>query len=289
MQADLTGSIQALYNFPIKGGAGNLLNQSVTTEVGLQYDRQWLFVDETGQFITQRQIAHLVWVTAQASEKGLILNAPHQTELVVPWLNDVNHATVSVKIWRDTVSAIDCGEAAAKWVNHYLDVPGKSFRLVQALTTKPRHADLTGTTLAPAPNLFSDGYGFNILSESSISALNDRLVESGHEPVDVLRFRPNIVLSGLQPHEEDFIERLTVHTATGPIVIDMVKPCTRCAVPNIDPFTAISSPEVNDTLATYRRLVSMHDEICFAMNAIMTSGVGRVIKVGDPFEAHLKL
>jgi hypothetical protein len=288
MQADLTGTVQALYQFPIKGGAGNRITQSVTTEVGLQYDRQWLFVDETGRFITQRQIPHLVWVQAQASHAGLILNAPNQAELYVPWVQASGHNTVSVQIWRDTVTAIDCGEAAAKWINQFLDVPGKSFRLVQAHLSHPRLADLSGTALAPAPNLFSDGYGINILSDSSITNLNDRLVQGGHEPIDALRFRPNIVLAGLEAHEEDFIEQLTIYTSTSPVVIDMVKPCTRCAIPNIDPFTAISSPEVNDTLAAYRRLASMNGEICFAMNAVVASGAGAVIKTGDPFEAQLR-
>jgi len=288
MQADLSGTIQALYQFPIKGGAGNRLSQSVITEVGLQYDRQWLFVDEAGRFVTQRQIPHLVWVDAQASHNGLILNAPHKAELFVPWAQANSHNTVSIQIWRDVVTAIDCGEAAAQWVNQYLDVPGKYFRLVQAHNESPRQADLTGTTLAPAPNLFSDGYGINIVSESSITDLNDRLAQGGHEPIDALRFRPNIVLAGLLPHEEDCMERLIIHTATGSIVIDLVKPCTRCAVPNIDPFTAISSPEVNDTLAVYRRLASMNDAICFAMNAVVTQGWGTTMRVGDRFEAQLR-
>lgn len=287
MQVDLAGKVQSLYQFPIKGGAANLVMQSVITEVGLQYDRQWLFIDETGRFMTQRQIPHLVWVNAQASPAGLLLNAPNQTALFVPWAQPDDHNTVSIQIWHDVVTAIDCGESAAKWINRFLEIPGKSFRLVQAHTASLRRADLTNTTLAPAPNLFSDGYGVNILSESSILMLNDRLNQGGFEPIDALRFRPNIVLTGLEPHEEDFIQRLTVHSASGPIVIDMVKPCTRCAVPNIDPFTAISSPEVNDTLAVYRRLPSMNNAICFAMNAVITQGVGAVMCVGDRFEAQL--
>jgi uncharacterized protein YcbX len=287
MQADLTGSVQALYQFPIKGGAGNLLMQSLITEVGLQYDRQWLFVDETGRFMTQRQIPHLVWVEAQASLTGLLLSAPNQKALFVPWADQDGHNTISIQIWHDVVTAIDCGESAAQWITRFLEIPGKSFRLVQAHAASTRLADLTNTTLAPAPNLFSDGYGVNILSEASILTLNDRLNQGGFDSIDALRFRPNIVLTGLEPHEEDFIERLTVHSASGPIVIDMVKPCTRCAVPNIDPFTAISSPEVNDTLAVYRRLTSMNDAICFAMNAVIRQGVGSVIRVGDRFEAQL--
>lgn len=287
MQADLAGTVKALYQFPIKGGASNVLMQSVITEVGLQYDRQWLFVDETGRFITQRQIPHLVWVNAQANAAGLLLNAPNQAALFVPWAQSNGCNTVSIQIWHDVVTALDCGDPAAQWITQFLEIPGKSFRLVQAHAASARQADLTNTALAPASNLFSDGYGVNILSESSILMLNDRLNQGGFEPVDALRFRPNIVLTGLEPHEEDFIERLTIHGTTGPIVIDMVKPCTRCAVPNIDPFTAISSPEVNDTLAVYRRLASMNHAICFAMNAVITQGVGADIRVGDRFEAQL--
>jgi uncharacterized protein len=292
MQVDLTGTIQALYQFPIKGVAGNLLTESIITNVGLQHDRQWLIVDESGRFITQRQIPHLVWILAQATDKGLILNAPNQTELLVPLVQTHSpHTpnTITVQIWRDSVTALDCGEVPAKWVTQYLDIPGKSFRLVQAHTEHPRSADLKGTTLPRTPNWFSDGYGLNILSQASMTALNDRLAEVGHEPVDALRFRSNIILAGLLPHEEDSIESLTIHSSYGPVMISMVKPCTRCAVPNINPFTAISSPEVNDTLAGYRRLISMNDEICFAMNAIVTQGAGHIVKVGDPIEATLKL
>ena len=288
MQADVAGTVKALYQFPIKGGAGNSLMQSAITEVGLQYDRQWLFVDETGRFMTQRQIPHLVWVNAQASPAGLLLNAPNQTALIVPWAQPDDHNTVSVQIWHDVVTAIDCGDSAAQWITQFLEIPSKSFRLVQAHAASARCADLTNTTLAPTPNLFSDAYGVNILSESSIQTLNDRLNQGGFEPIDALRFRPNIILTGLEPHEEDFIQRLTVYSASGPVMIDMVKPCTRCAVPNIDPFTAISSPEVNDTLAAYRRLASMNGAICFAMNAVISQGVGAVIRVGDRFEAEIR-
>jgi hypothetical protein len=289
MPADLTGTIQALNQFPIKGVAGNLVTQSVMTEIGLQYDRQWLIVDEAGRFITQRQIPHLVWINAKASDTGLLLNAPNHTEQFVSWVPTDSPNTLTVQVWRDSVSALDCGEDAAKWVTQYLDIPGKSFRLVQAHTAHPRRPDLTGTALPPASNFFSDGYGLNILSQASVTGLNERLAEAGHDPIDGLRFRSNIILAGLLPHEEDAIESLTIHSTQGPILVTMVKPCTRCAVPNIDPFTAISSPEVSDALAGYRRLASMNDEICFAMNAIVTQGAGYTVKAGDPFEATLAL
>lgn len=109
----------------------------------------------------------------------------------------------------------------------------------------------------------------------------------GHDPVDMLRFRPNLVLEGLDAHAEDELSTLSLHTASGLIDLKLVKPCGRCPIPNIDPYTATSSPEVMETLAAYRRLDRMHDAVCFGMNAIVQAGAGQTIRVGQPFEANL--
>ena len=103
----------------------------------------------------------------------------------------------------------------------------------------------------------------------------------------MLRFRPNLVLEGLDAHSEDELSELLLHTEQGVIDLKLVKPCPRCPIPNIDPYTATSSPEVMDTLASYRRLDRMNDAICFGMNAIVQDGAGRTIRVGQPFEANL--
>jgi len=120
-----------------------------------------------------------------------------------------------------------------------------------------------------------------------LDVLNERLMERGHDPVDMLRFRPNLVLEGLDAHAEDELADLMLHTASGLIDLKLVKPCGRCPIPNIDPYTATSSPEVMDTLASYRRLSRMHDAICVGMNGIVLSGAGQMIRVGQPFEAQL--
>lgn len=288
MAADITGTIKSLYHYPVKAVAGNDLLASQISEVGLKHDRQWMFVDESGQFVTQRQIPHLVWVRAQIISKGLSLSAPNQPDVLIPWPDANQHDNVSVKIWRDNVIALNCGDTAAKWITQYLDIPGKVFRLVQFSEQSRRFADLADLSLRPALNMFSDGYGLNVLSQAAITGLNDRLAENGFDTVDALRFRPNIVLDGLSAHDEDFFDDVTIHTLQGPVVIKLIKPCTRCGVPNIDPFTAIMTSEVNETLSTYRRLANMHDEICFGMNAIVMEGAGHTIRVGDRFEATFK-
>lgn len=84
--------------------------------------------------------------------------------------------------------------------------------------------------------------------------LNARLRAASLEPVSVERFRANVVLAGIEAHDEDRLDVLHVagdHEEE--LQLKPVKPCARCPIPNIDPVTAISSPSVGDTLQTYRQ------------------------------------
>jgi uncharacterized protein YcbX len=121
--------------------------------------------------------------------------------------------------------------------------------------------------------------------------LNARLLASGHESVDMARFRPNIVLSGLQAHDEDRLALLRVAAGVDGEATEMqfkpVKPCARCPIPNIDPATAQSSPAVGDTLQAYRQDDRVNGGITFGMNAITLSGQGAVLRVGQAVMADL--
>ena len=118
--------------------------------------------------------------------------------------------------------------------------------------------------------------------------LNARLQAQGHGPVDIRRFRPNIVLEGLEAHDEDRVGPLQIATAEGAVVLTPVKPCPRCPIPNIDPDTAQSSPEVNDTLQGYRQDARVNGALTFGMNAIVTAGVDQVLRVGQSVSASYR-
>ena len=100
------------------------------------------------------------------------------------------------------------------------------------------------------------------------------------------RFRPNIVLEELEAHTEDHLGELIIHTSYGQAQLHLVKPCPRCAIPDINPHTAISSPEVNDTLRGYRTLARVDGAICFGMNSIVHTGVGQILAVGQQVEGN---
>ena len=63
-------------------------------------------------------------------------------------------------------------------------------------------------------------------------------------------FRPNVVVTGSAPWEEDYWRQITV----GSIEFDVPKPCGRCQVPTVDPATGKrrSGYEPIRTMKTYR-------------------------------------
>ena len=70
----------------------------------------------------------------------------------------------------------------------------------------------SGVVAITPPNQFSDGYPVLVTSSASLDALNDKLVTAGHAPVGIERFRPNIVLGGLEPHDEDRLKTIEIAT-----------------------------------------------------------------------------
>jgi len=100
----------------------------------------------------------------------------------------------------------------------------------------------------------------------------------GHAPVGVERFRPNIVLSGIEAHDEDRLGLMRIATGEGEVQLRNVKPCARCPIPNVDPATGEVDAVVTDTLQGYR---SGERGVSFAINAIVVAGDGQTLRVGQ--------
>ena len=287
-QADVTGTIGALWVFPIKSCAGIAVQQAQLLPTGLEWDRAWMVVDPIGMFITQREVAQMALVQPSIdTAAGLLrLQFPGQAgcsvPLALPLQGEV--ADVSVQVWDSRVHAWDMGEAVAQWLSQALQRP---CRLVRFDPAQQRLSSLTWTGGIQAPNQFADGYPLLVTTSAAFEALNDKLQAQGHAAVDGLRFRANIVLNGLAEHEEDFLETVWVGAAQ-PVALRLGKPCSRCPIPNIDPRTAQSSPEVGDTLAQYRQDARLDGAITFGMNAVVAQGAGQVLRVGQTVGGQLK-
>lgn len=261
------------------------------TETGPEFDRTWMVVDAQGAFVTQRKHPRLALVRPQLTAGELVLNAPGMRALhIAP---DLMTQPVAVKLWDERVAAFEMGDEAARWFTDFLSMSEESsqgsrhnaYRLVRFDPAYRRISSPKWTDGVEALNRFNDGFPLLLLSDASHAQLNERLVAAGHASIVIERFRPNVVLSGLQPHEEDLLGVIHVDAGGMDVLLKPVKPCPRCPIPNIDPLTALSSPEVGDALLSYRQDARLDGAVTFGMNAIVIRGIGSTLRVGQAVSA----
>lgn len=265
-------SISALSVYPVKSCRGIPLTEATVGRMGIQYDRQWMIVDEHGMFVAQRSdgvgiaVPSLCLVCTTIADGVLRLTAPEMPPMALP-LTGVDGPEVSVRVWNTQTIGIDQGNDAADWVNTFIarERPGK-YRLVRMPDAAQRSPKRGEGSLA-----YGDAYSFLIVSSASLADLNSRLAT----PLPMNRFRPNIVLDGCTPYQEDHLDALTVSG----IRFYGTTLCLRCAITTTDQMTGERSKEPLRTLATYRRT---HEGVVFARN-YNHSGTG-TLRVGDPVQ-----
>ena len=279
-EPDVRARVARLFVYPVKSCAGVELKEALVAETGLDLDRSWMVVDAQGQFLTQREWPRMALIRPQIKSSEVVLRAPAMLALHLG-INEVERP-LRVRVWKDELEAWDMGDTAGQWFSDFLGQPG--LRLARFDPEVRRLSSLQWTGGIEAPNQFADGYPFLVTSEASLAELNRRLQAGGHAPVGIERLRPNLVLAGVEAHDEDRLAELRIATADGPVVLKPVKPCARCPIPNIDPQTAQSSPEVLATLSQYRADARVDGQLTFGMNAIILDGVERTLRVGDAVE-----
>lgn len=244
-------TLSGLYLYPVKSLAGIPLEHAELGVRGLAFDRHWMIVNSEGEFLSQRTHPRMALIKTALNPLHLELTAPGLPPLQI----DPTHQRerCPVKIWDSQCSALSEGEEPARWLSDFL---GNDCRLVRFDVNESRPVDSRygkrGDEVA-----FADGFPLLIISEASINDLNRQL----DAPVSVERFRPNLVIRGCGPYGEDSWRRIRI----GSVEIRLVKPCTRCTVPGVDPATGVREDEPLKTLARYRR---QGNRVLFGMNAI---------------------
>jgi len=268
---------------PVKSCAGIAVDEALLIETGLEFDRAWMVVDAAGAFVTQRALPRMALVKPTLRASDVVLRAPGMLALHLQL--DRVEAPCRVKVWKDTVAAYDMGDLAAQWFSDFL---GQRVRLARFDPAERRLCNKHWTGEFEAETAFADGFPLLVTSTASLAELNRRLLAAGHDAVSMQRFRPNIVLDGLQDaHGEDFIDELTIESPDGPVLLKLVKPCGRCTIPDVDPASAAQGHSVADTLAGYRAEPRIGGGLAFGMNAIIVSGVMHRLRIGARVTATL--
>ena len=285
--SEIDCTLSALHIYPIKSCGAVNLNDALLVETGLEYDRNWMVVDAHGEMFTQRELPRMALIQPTFKGGELMLRAPGMLALHLKL--DTVEAATRVRVWDDIVKAYDMGALAAQWFSDFLGPKAsRSLRLVRFDPEEKRLSKREWTGDIEAENAFADGFPLLLCNPASLDDLNTRLATRSAAPVTLQRFRPNLVFSGLQAFDEDHVHEIVISTAGGDVRLRMVKPCTRCTVPNVDPLTATTSHEPGDTLASFRADPRMQGGITFGMNAVVVEGFEQTLRVGQKARATLR-
>jgi len=260
--------LSALYRFPLKSGMGESLQQVSLDKLGLDGDRRWMLVDEaSGRFLTQRAVAQMSQLSAlRNSDGGLTLSAPGRSPIDIA-LPDSDAELRGVTIWRDTLRVPDAGDEAGAWVSEFI---GKPTRLVQVPLDRARTTQ-AGYGKDDDQVAFADGFPLLLIGQASLEDLSQRV----GRPLEMLRFRPNLVIEGSEAYAEDGWKRIRI----GDVEFRVVKPCSRCILTTIDPQTGLRSDD-REPLATLQKYRAQEDGAMFGQN-LVNDGNGQ-LEVGMP-------
>ncbi|WP_428420009.1 MOSC domain-containing protein [Methylibium sp.] len=281
--SDFDITITGLHVHPVKSCAGVSLSEVLLIETGFEFDRAWMVVDAGGGFLSQRELPRMALVATELRHSELVLRAPGMLALHLAL--DTVETPTRVRVWNDEVAAYDMGDLAAQWFSDFLRQP---LRLVRFDPEHRRLSSRAWTGPLEAENAFSDGFPILVVSQASLDELNARLAAKDRPPVAMQRFRPNLVLTGLDAHGEDHLDEIAFDTAEGAVRLKLVKPCPRCPIPNVDPATGVPGTEPGDTLAGYRADARVGGAITFGMNAVIVEGIECVLRVGQAGGASIR-
>lgn len=299
--SDSAATITSIFVYPIKSCKGISVPQAPISSTGFRWDRQWVVVNAKGRACTQRVEPKLALLEphlpADAFNQGwepthtsyLVLRAPGMEQLEVS-LTKTCHVIHDITVWEWNGSALDEGDQVAEWLSNYL---GKQYRLVRFNTaSQNRVVDPEYARSNQYRTMFHDEYPFLLASQGSLNALNELL----EEPVSINRFRPNILVDGCDPFEEDLWTEIKINKS----VFHGVKLCARCKVPTVNQETGIfSGAEPTETLMKFRsdKVLGLNKKqagkVYFGQNLVckdsLTEQKGKVIQVGDPVYVFKKV
>ncbi len=261
-------TISSLLLYPVKSCRSVEVNSFSFDPLGPIGDRRWMIVsnDSSGRFLSQRTHPQLALISVKiVSPQTIEISLPDHSKIRAS-LNEVSPIRKAVSLWSSQVIAQDAGDSVSRWLSQFLET---DVRLVGIDRSYQRFISGSNTDQTG----FADGYPLLILSKASIEDLNERL----DFPIEISRFRPNIVVDDCDPYDEDRWSRIRIDDC----LFKASGPCTRCVITTLDPQTGQrDSKEPLHTLAQYRKA---EEGVLFGHNYTNESKSG-TIEVGMEIE-----
>ncbi len=272
-------SIEQITVYPVKSLRGIDVQQWPITPQGLQYDRHWMLVMPNGRFVSQRQLPPMALINTAIAQESLILSAEGHGEVALPLIGSNQGNVFQGTVWRDQCDVIEASVEASAWLNEVLK-PAKPLRLVSMADDFIRPQSQPQRFGEQTFTAFADAAPFLVANSASLDELNKRLEQQSSNAVDMRRFRPNLVISGLPEFEEHKVQGL-LHSDG--LTLNLCDHCERCIMTTIDPDSGQKDP----TMEPYKTLIDLnpmpdnHKAPAFAVNATLEPANNTLWQVGD--------
>lgn len=269
--------VTALTIYPVKSMKGIELDRATLTPNGLEHDRRFMVVNENSRFVTQRELHRLALVHTRLVADGVELSLEGHGSVTVPF-SSTEGEPISTEVWGTPCETLDQGEEISRWLTSALqsDIALKLVRMAPGFI---RPQALPAELGKENPTVFADAAPVLVAGESSLEELNRELEKRELSPVPMNRFRPNIVVSGLEPFAEHHIAGLK----TANYGLKLCHPCERCVVTTINQDTAEKNPDGQPfkTLREINPVPGRKPAPAFGQNAVLENGVQQTIALGD--------
>ena len=282
--------VTGLRVYAVKSLGGVDVQSAVVEPWGFAGDRRWVLVDEAGDQITARQLHELLRLTAEPLDEDTIRITDRADGASILVDTPLGLGPVPVGISRQPFLA-PADDDVNVWLSERV---GRRVRLMwqEDPTARPisgAHGGRSGEVM----NL-SDAGPVLLVSETSMAQLNEWIqadvdesdvadldpadvsdagAPSVVEPLDILRFRGNVVIDGCEAFAEDHWPGVRI----GEVELRTTETCDRCVITTLDPVTLAGGKEPIRTLARHRR---WDRKTWFGTRLVRTRG-GDKIRVGD--------
>lgn len=254
--------VKELWTFPVKSMGGISMSQAKALKAGFEYDRRWMLLDHENKFITQRQVPELALFKTSIGDGQLTLT--YRRESYHIGLEEHTSEKINTKVWDDDASTMTVSPMVDEWLSDALKM---KVRLVKICNDQSRiHHNKNHDIHIPVS--LADGYPYLVAGTASLDLLNSKL----DAPIQMSRFRPNIVVDTTEAHEED----TWIECKAGTAEFLNMKPCGRCTMITIDQNTAHINNEPLKILNQYRK---SQNSVLFGTNMMCTKE--GLVTVGD--------
>lgn len=228
-------------------------------------DREFVVVDEAGQFLSQRILPRLAAIGAVRVGETLRLEFEgRRLETAL-----VRGEEADVTVFTDKIRGRHVSREADDFVSAAL---GRPLRVFRYQPEKPR------VRVAPSGDefvtRFADAAQVLLVNGASIAEL------AKHAGMDVpaARFRANVVVDGFPAWSEESWKRVRL----GDLELEITKPCARCKIITIDQWTGSEGPRVPLEILKTGPKGEQPKSILGMYLRVLRPGS---VKVGDPVEA----